>query len=267
MTGQDWMEKDFYAVLGVSKDADDAAIKKAYRKLARQYHPDQNQGNAAAETKFKEIGEAYAVLSDAEQRRQYDAVRAMARRRPLLRGSRRRRGRRVRGHHGRHVRRRPGHGRPGRTARPLLAGRGRGAGFEDILGSMFGGGRSRLRLGRPDRVHRADRRRRHRRPGHAAVPRGRRGHDSGPRGQRPHHHGPDPGGDQRRQEDPPARQGPAGRQRRPGGRPRGHGARHAAPDLDAGRRRPAHDRARHVRGGGARAPRWRCRPWTVRPCG
>ena len=78
MTGQDWFEKDFYAALGVPKDADDAAIKKAYRKLARQWHPDQNQGDANAEAKFKEIGEAYAVLSDPEQRQQYDAVRAMA---------------------------------------------------------------------------------------------------------------------------------------------------------------------------------------------
>ncbi|MGO3815688.1 MAG: DnaJ domain-containing protein, partial [Cellulosimicrobium funkei] len=75
MTGQDWMEKDFYAALGVPKDADDAAIKKAYRKLARKYHPDQNQGDASAEAKFKEIGEAYAVLSDPPEREQYDAIR------------------------------------------------------------------------------------------------------------------------------------------------------------------------------------------------
>ena len=73
MTGQDWLEKDFYASLGVAKDADAAAIKKAYRKLARQYHPDQNAGDAKSEARFKEIGEAYAVLSDPEQRRQYYA--------------------------------------------------------------------------------------------------------------------------------------------------------------------------------------------------
>ena len=78
MSGQDWLEKDFYATLGVAKDADDAAIKKAYRKLARQWHPDQNPGDAKAEEKFKEIGEAYAVLSDAGQRKQYDALRAIA---------------------------------------------------------------------------------------------------------------------------------------------------------------------------------------------
>lgn len=77
MSGQDWLEKDFYKTLGVAKDADQTAIKKAYRKLARQYHPDQNPGDEKAETKFKEIGEAYAVLSDEEQRKQYDAIRAM----------------------------------------------------------------------------------------------------------------------------------------------------------------------------------------------
>jgi molecular chaperone DnaJ len=77
LTGQDWLEKDFYATLGVSKTADDAEIKKAYRKLARKYHPDQNQGDEKAEAKFKEIGEAYAVLSDKQQRDQYDAIRSM----------------------------------------------------------------------------------------------------------------------------------------------------------------------------------------------
>jgi molecular chaperone DnaJ len=78
MTGQDWFEKDFYAVLGVPKNADGPAIKKAYRKLARTLHPDQNPGDDAAEARFKEVGEAYSVLSDAEQRQQYDAIRAMA---------------------------------------------------------------------------------------------------------------------------------------------------------------------------------------------
>lgn len=78
MSGQDWLEKDFYAVLGVAKDADAAAIKKAYRKLARTMHPDHNPGDAVAEAKFKEVGEAYAVLSDTEQRQQYDQLRAMA---------------------------------------------------------------------------------------------------------------------------------------------------------------------------------------------
>ena len=105
MASQDWFEKDFYAILGVSPDASDADIKKAYRKLARQYHPDQNPGDAAAETKFKEIGEANSVLSDPEQRKEYDAVRQMARGGARFTA-----------------------GGPG----------GGGAGFEDIF-SMFGG--------------------------------------------------------------------------------------------------------------------------------
>ncbi|WOF22808.1 DnaJ C-terminal domain-containing protein [Microbacterium betulae] len=77
MASQDWFDKDFYKVLGVSKDVGDAELKKTYRKLARKYHPDSNPGDAAAEAKFKEISEAYAVLSDAEQRREYDELRAM----------------------------------------------------------------------------------------------------------------------------------------------------------------------------------------------
>lgn len=104
MTGQDWLEKDFYATLGVSKDASEQDIKKSYRKLARKYHPDQNQGDAASEAKFKEIGEAYAVLSDTEQRKQYDAIRSM--------------------------------GAGGR----FTGGTGANGGFEDVFGGMFGGG-------------------------------------------------------------------------------------------------------------------------------
>ena len=65
-------KRDYYEVLGVSRDADDAAIKKAYRALAKKYHPDMNPGDAEAEKKFKEASEAYAVLSDSEKRRQYD---------------------------------------------------------------------------------------------------------------------------------------------------------------------------------------------------
>ncbi|KNC18670.1 molecular chaperone DnaJ [Arthrobacter sp. RIT-PI-e] len=109
MASQDWVEKDFYKILGVSKDASDADIKKAYRKLARKYHPDQNQGDAAAERTFKNISEAYSVLSDAEQRQQYDAIRAM-----------------------------------GGGARFSAGGAGGGAGgragFEDIFGNLFGQG-------------------------------------------------------------------------------------------------------------------------------
>jgi len=66
------MAKDYYSVLGVEKTADAAQIKKAYRKLAVKYHPDKNPGDQAAEERFKEITEAYAVLSDQEKRRQYD---------------------------------------------------------------------------------------------------------------------------------------------------------------------------------------------------
>jgi molecular chaperone DnaJ len=108
MASQDWFEKDFYAILGVSQDADAAEIKKAYRKLAKQHHPDRNPGDAAAEQKFKDVGEAHAVLSDPEQRREYDAVRSMAR------GG----ARFTAGGPG-------GHG---------------GGGFEDVFSSMFGGG-------------------------------------------------------------------------------------------------------------------------------
>ncbi|MCH5339427.1 MAG: molecular chaperone DnaJ [Acetatifactor sp.] len=65
-------KRDYYEVLGIEKNADDAAIKKAYRNLAKKYHPDVNPGDAEAEKKFKEASEAYAVLSDPEKRRQYD---------------------------------------------------------------------------------------------------------------------------------------------------------------------------------------------------
>lgn len=77
MASQDWLDKDFYAILGVSKDASEADIKKAYRKLARKWHPDQNTGDIAAEQKFKDIGEANSVLSNAEQRQEYDQLRQM----------------------------------------------------------------------------------------------------------------------------------------------------------------------------------------------
>ncbi len=110
MASQDWFDKDFYAVLGVSKDVSAADLKKAYRKLARKYHPDSNPGNAAAEAKFKEISEANSVLSDAEQRKEYDQMRAMG---------------------------------PGR-ARFTSGAPGQSAGFEDVFGGMFGqGGRQR----------------------------------------------------------------------------------------------------------------------------
>ena len=110
MASQDWIDKDFYSVLGVSKDASQADVKKAYRKLARTYHPDQNPGDAAAEKKFKDITEANAVLSDPEEREQYDAIRAM------------------------------GSGARFTAGGPGGAGGAGGAGFEDIFGDLFNGG-------------------------------------------------------------------------------------------------------------------------------
>ena len=107
MASQDWFEKDFYAILGVPVDTDAAAIKKAYRKLARTLHPDQNPGDDSAEKRFKEIGEAYAVLSNPEERKQYDAIRSMS-----------------------HGGARFTSGGPG----------GAGAGFEDVFSNLFGGG-------------------------------------------------------------------------------------------------------------------------------
>ena len=73
MSTKDWIEKDYYKVLGVSKDAKPEEIKKAYRKLARDNHPDQNPGNAAAEQRFKEISEANDVLSNPDKRKEYDS--------------------------------------------------------------------------------------------------------------------------------------------------------------------------------------------------
>ena len=65
-------KRDYYEVLGVSRDVDEKALKSAYRKLAMKFHPDQNPGDHEAEEKFKEVGEAYAVLSDADKRAAYD---------------------------------------------------------------------------------------------------------------------------------------------------------------------------------------------------
>jgi molecular chaperone DnaJ len=78
MANQDWFDKDFYKSLGVSPEAADTEIKKAYRKLAKDLHPDKNPGNAQAEQRFKDISEAYSVLSDTEQRKEYDAIRTMS---------------------------------------------------------------------------------------------------------------------------------------------------------------------------------------------
>ncbi|MGI9083878.1 MAG: molecular chaperone DnaJ [Aeromicrobium sp.] len=77
MAASDWASKDFYQTLGVSKDASQADIKKAYRKLARDNHPDSNPGNKAAEDRFKEVSEAYAVLSSPDKRKEYDEQRTL----------------------------------------------------------------------------------------------------------------------------------------------------------------------------------------------
>ncbi|MGG5170656.1 DnaJ C-terminal domain-containing protein [Pseudarthrobacter sp. J1738] len=114
MASQDWVEKDFYAILEVAKDASDADIKKSYRKLARKYHPDTNPGDAESERKFKDVSEAYSVLSDKDERQQYDAIRAMG---------------------------------GGARFAPGGAGGPSGAGFEDLFGDMFGGQRGRRPAG------------------------------------------------------------------------------------------------------------------------
>ncbi|MFI5615908.1 molecular chaperone DnaJ [Streptomyces sp. NPDC051567] len=77
MSTKDFVEKDYYKVLGVPKDATEAEIKKAYRKLAREFHPDANKGDTSAEERFKEISEANDILGDAKKRKEYDEARAL----------------------------------------------------------------------------------------------------------------------------------------------------------------------------------------------
>jgi molecular chaperone DnaJ len=77
MSTKDFLEKDYYKTLGVAKTAKSAEIKTAYRKLARKYHPDANKGDSSAEERFKEISEAYSVLSDEKRRKEYDEARSM----------------------------------------------------------------------------------------------------------------------------------------------------------------------------------------------
>ena len=77
MSTKDFLEKDYYKALGVAKTAKPAEIKTAYRKLARKYHPDANKGDASAEERFKEISEAYSVLSDEKRRKEYDEAHSL----------------------------------------------------------------------------------------------------------------------------------------------------------------------------------------------
>ena len=77
MSTKDFVEKDYYKVLGVPKDATEAEIKKAYRKLAREFHPDANKGDPKAEERFKEVSEANDVLSDPKRRKEYDEARTL----------------------------------------------------------------------------------------------------------------------------------------------------------------------------------------------
>lgn len=124
MSARDYVEKDYYAALGVPKDAAQPDIKKAYRKLARKYHPDANKGDAKAEEKFKEISEAYDVLSDVSKRKEYDEARTLF------------------GAGGFRMPRGGAGGGPGGVPFDLsdLFGGGTGAGgLGDILGGIFGG--------------------------------------------------------------------------------------------------------------------------------
>ena len=76
MSNTDWATKDFYAVLGVAKDADAKDIKKSYRKLARENHPDSNPGDTAKHERFKQVAEAYDVVGESKKRQEYDQIRS-----------------------------------------------------------------------------------------------------------------------------------------------------------------------------------------------
>jgi molecular chaperone DnaJ len=110
---KEWLEKDYYSTLGVSKDASQKDIKKAFRKLARELHPDNNPNDADAEARFKEVNEAYDTLSDAEERKEYDHVRDMG----YFVGD-------------------PGGGQQYVRYEDLFRGGGAGGGFDDLFGGF-----------------------------------------------------------------------------------------------------------------------------------
>ncbi len=121
MASENWITDDFYKALGVSEDASENDIKKAYRKLSRKYHPDLNPGDAAAEKKFKEISEAYDVLSDKKQREEYDQIRRYGAAGMGGFGG------------GSYT------GYPGADAFGGFSGGGAGINIDDLLGGLFGG--------------------------------------------------------------------------------------------------------------------------------
>jgi molecular chaperone DnaJ len=125
MSTKDYLEKDYYKALGVSKTAKPADIKAAYRKLARKYHPDANKGDASAEERFKEISEAYSVLSDDKRRKEYDEARSLF-------GS----GFRV------PTGSRPGQGGFNFDLGDLFGGDAGGSGLGDLFGGVFNRGRT-----------------------------------------------------------------------------------------------------------------------------